>query len=231
MCLNIYFVIMGIFALLKSCDDPRIIRQLNCYLKFVVRLAETSTKIQFLSDCITTNEYPVFYWRFLRRAHIQPNSKTLKRHALNEIDSARLKITELKQLVSKYRVAVDELISERRILFEKFVNEVVMKRSEARRDKLISGIKKRTPQPKFSTNPEKFVFNYSAVTLNQLQLEALSLGPKFCASTRKVNRINVESQFEHLFNQLNDLQPISKDASDALKSQFVKSMVQRFNGG
>ena len=208
---------------MKAHEDPRTLRQLNGYLKFNVRLAETRVEVEFLSGCITTNEYPVYHWRSLRRCNISPNSKTLKRHALSGIDSLRSKLTDYKNSADRFKATVDELLPDRRIMFEKYVNEIVTKKSNSKKDKLLLSIRKRTPEVKFPVDPEKLVFNYSSATLIQFQLETLALGPNFCLSKHRINRISVESQFEHLFGQLTELKTASITDVEVLKSQLVNT--------
>ena len=73
----------------------------------------------------------------------------------------------------------------------------------------------------FPKYPEKYVTNLSDITLNKLQLEALSLGFKFSVPCPKVSRIDVESQFEYLNSQLVDLQPSTKDNVSWFKAKCV----------
>ena len=57
----------------------------------------------------------------------------------------------------------------------------------------------------------RYVTNISDITLNKVQLEALSLAFKFSAPCPKVSRIDVESHFEYLYSQSVDQQTSKKD--------------------
>jgi hypothetical protein len=76
-------------------------------------------------------------------------------------------------------------------------------------------------QPAFPTNPNTFVHNLSTVNLNQLQMEALSLGLKFCIPPKKVNSIETQAQFERFFEQLSKETAASTEDEGWLKAKLV----------
>ena len=92
---------------------------------------------------------------------------------------------------------------------------------ERKYTKLVSSLDPARPTRKFPTHPERYVHNFSSVVLNQFQLEALSLGPRFCHSQPKCEQINLETQFENLMSQLVDLTPSSQEMVASLKTTLV----------
>ena len=78
----------------------------------------------------------------------------------------------------------------------------------------------------FPTDPSRFVYNYSSVQLTQTQLEVLSLGFKFCDVQRKLNQLDLETQFENLMSQTEELLPRTDTHLEQLKSTLVTACYQ-----
>ena len=93
---------------------------------------------------------------------------------------------------------------------------------EIQLDHLIQSVWRNGSEEIFSKYSEKYVTNLFDITLNKLQLEALSLGFKFSVPCPKVTRIDVESQFEYLNSQLVDLQPSTKDNVSGFKVKMCR---------
>ena len=87
----------------------------------------------------------------------------MKRHASNQIDSARSKIHEMEHLVLKFKKTVDEMEIDRRNMFEQFV-DVVSMRCEDKRKKLLSQMKSKDTPSQFSSESRvvclESLFNY-----------------------------------------------------------------------
>ncbi|VDO66433.1 unnamed protein product [Schistosoma margrebowiei] len=73
----------------------------------------------------------------------------------------------------------------------------------------------------FPENPETFLYNLSTMKLNQIETEALSLGFKFHIPKTHADRIDTETQFENLFDQIKELHPVSEENKGWLKSKVV----------
>lgn len=80
---------MSVFHLIKKSNDLSTVKECNGFLRYSIKLAEMNVNDIFLNDCINMHKYPKCYWKILRRNHISPNSKSLKSHAPNAIDSIR----------------------------------------------------------------------------------------------------------------------------------------------
>ena len=212
---------MGIIYELKSRNDKLTMKELNEFLRFSVRLAEAKMKHDFLRTCIDKNEFPKFYWKILRRNHIHPTSKTLKRHTLNLIDASSARLCELERNVEQRKPILFELDSHDCASFLSYTEEVCRKRCETLNTKLKHCLNAVKPQMKFPDHPERYVSNYSSVSLSSIQLEALSLGPKFSLRRTKVNKLDTQIQFENLINQTKDLLPSADSEADHFKSTVL----------
>ena len=60
-------------------------------------------------------------------------------------------------------------------------------------------------------------------------MEVLSLGPKFCIPRRKISQLELEVQFENLYDQVSELVPSSEMNVEQLKSTLVNSSYQCLN--
>ncbi|CAH8612515.1 unnamed protein product [Schistosoma intercalatum] len=134
------------------------------------------------------HKYPKYYWKILRRNHIYPNSKSLKRHAQNVIDSIRPRIPLLEFNISQRSPVLYELSPNEHNLFTDYVTTVINKRTKNLISDLTKSLKTTETQHNFPNNPESYVFNHSSISLTNVQLEALSLGIKFCDINEKVNK-------------------------------------------
>ncbi|BHF85905.1 hypothetical protein SprV_1002908000 [Sparganum proliferum] len=222
---------MGIFATLKQSKDPTVLRALNGYLRFNTKLVEAKVLAKFIGECIERNEYPNHYWRALRRSHTVLTTETLKRYAENQLESTLVKIEELKRHVCQRTAVLDTLTDDERQEFDSYTQSIGRKRGEAKSSALLRSVHERKPQSRFPKDPSRYVHNHSYMMLDKTSLEALSLGPKFCIPRRKVNQLELETQFENLWNQTYDLVPASTDSIQHFKSTLVNCSYQYLNKG
>ncbi|BHF66756.1 hypothetical protein SprV_0200977800 [Sparganum proliferum] len=222
---------MGIFANLKQSKDPTVLRALNGYLRFNTKLVEAKAMAKFIGECIERNEYPNHYWRALRRSRTVLTTETLKRYAENQLESTLIKIEELKRHVCQRTAVLDTLTDEERQEFDIYTQSIGRKCEEAKISALLRSVPEMKPQSRFPKDPGRYVHNHSHMTIDKTLLEALSLGPKFCIPRRKVNQLELETQFENLWNQTYDLVPVSTDSIQHLKSTLVNCSYQYLNKG
>ncbi|VDQ07817.1 unnamed protein product [Trichobilharzia regenti] len=69
----------------------------------------------------------------------------------------------------------------------------------------MKGLERKPEVGKFPADPKKYVYIYSSVELNKVQLEVLSLGLRFCDRPKRVNHLDTDIEFENLFSQTRDL--------------------------
>lgn len=58
---------------------------------------------------------------------------------------------------------------------------------------------------------EKYTYNLSNTELNKLGMDARSLGFKFHVSNDKVNKVEMQTQFQNLYHQVANLKPKDED--------------------
>ncbi|CAI2735413.1 unnamed protein product [Schistosoma spindalis] len=222
---------MGIFTILKRSEHSFALKVLNEYMNYSARLSEARINVDFIKDCIETNLYPKLYWKSLRRSRVRPNGRTLKRYALNQIDSLNSYIAEMIKNVNERNYVVEDLPDKLREQYLEYVEMVVNSRKEKKRIKLKKNLDKQISEMKFPTNPSQYVHNFSSVILEKTELEALSLGPKFCDSKKTVNKMDVKIQFENLYAQTAELVSSSKDNIERFKSTLVDCCFKYLNHG
>ena len=220
---------MGVFREIKTHVKPEVLKSLNKFLAFSTRIGIAKTTIQFLNGCIQLNRYPKFYFKNLRRTHVTPTWKSLKRYALNQIDECKLKTSELERLRTLHEVATHELPNSLFQRFTEYASEIVDSQCLKKKQKLQNSLHAPTPQLKFPDNPRLYVHKFSDVVLNELQLEALSLGPKFCGYRENTKQHEIDIQFENLMSQTVGLIPSSEENLDRFKTTLVECS-HRFHG-
>ena len=171
---------MGNFQLLRQSKHPVALKVLNQYLKFCARLVEANVTVIFLKECIELNRYPKHYSKSLRRNHVYPTIKTLKRQTLNHIDTLHTTINNLEFNIAQRQSTVDDLPDELQTTFRQYVNTVTETRAEKKKFALLKSLDEESPPTLFPQNPERYVHNLSDILLDKLQMQVLSLGPKFC---------------------------------------------------
>ncbi|CAH8586016.1 unnamed protein product [Dicrocoelium dendriticum] len=217
---------MGIFKLLKSSKPPLVVKELNQFLKFTTKLAEAKCCVQFFNDCVEHNEYPTRFWKQLRRDRIYPNSKTLRRHALNQRDTVQSKIAEYERNLAQRHTATDELAAEEKKMFLDYVQLITSNRVQRRRSSLAKSLSQLKPQATFPNRPDRYVHNFSSLNLDTTLIEVLSLGLKFCAPRRRDNRLECELQFESLYDQTKGLVAKSNTDLERFKCYLVNCCYQ-----
>ena len=217
---------VGIFQLIRQCDPPIALRGLNQYLSSCARITETEVSSSFIKSCIEQRRFPKHYTKLLKRHHTVVNIKTLKRHALNELDTIDSLLCRLRHDATHREDYLDVLPLNLRMQFEEYVADVCRKRGEKKLIKLQRSLDKRVPQSSFPQDPNRYVHNFSNVTLDQTQLEVLSLGIKFCDSRSQDNRLDIETSFENVLPQTRGLQANSQIELEALKACLVNASYQ-----
>ncbi|VDP37670.1 unnamed protein product [Schistosoma margrebowiei] len=109
--------------------------------------------VNFLESCIENNDYPKRFWKALRRNHIHPNAKTLKRHALNYIDGIKSRKVELNRNISLRSHALFELSLDERKQFEDYVTNVTEKQSQKAKRKHLETLQHVDVIMKFPEHP------------------------------------------------------------------------------
>ncbi|KAA3677925.1 uncharacterized protein DEA37_0007683 [Paragonimus westermani] len=220
---------MGLFESLKQSKDPTVLKQLNGYLKYSTKLELAKVHIRFLTECVTARQYPKYFWRVLRRNGIQPTGSTLKRHALNELETNSARIDELMRNLNQRVTAVESLTTEERVQFEEYVQNIVRKQASMKSNKLKRNLNSTSMVSEFPSNPERYVHNFTTMHLSKPLLEVLSLGPKFCCPRNKLKQLDLEVQFENLYSQVESLVPSSELNTEHFKTTLVNTSYQYLN--
>ncbi|VDQ04505.1 unnamed protein product [Trichobilharzia regenti] len=87
-----------------------------------------------------------------------------------------------------------------RTSFMEYVTQVSERRAQKRQIELTRGLERNLEAVKFPADPKKYVYNYSSVELNKVQLKVLSLGLRFCDIPKRVNHLDTDIEFESLYS-------------------------------
>ncbi|VDP69703.1 unnamed protein product [Echinostoma caproni] len=139
------------------------------------------------------------------------------------MDTIRAGILELERYSAQRRHVIDLLDGNEQISFKQFVNEVVMKRVVKKLAKLRDTLSDMKPRATLPTEPERYVHNFSRISVNRDLAEALLLGLDFCSPKRKDDQLEIEVQLENLHSQTSTLSAVSKESTDALKATLQRN--------
>ncbi|VDP23218.1 unnamed protein product [Schistosoma margrebowiei] len=140
-----------------------------------------------------------------------------------------MNICDFERNLLQRQYSVKNLPSELQSMFMDYVGKFSKNRSEKTLTKLLKTLENQKPEKEFPFDPKRYVHNYSNIELDVIQLEALSLGPKFCHSRHRINQLATDVQFENLFSQTNDLISTSLEDLARLKTTLVDSCQQYKN--
>ena len=223
LCSHVLFLIqfMGIFHTIRLCCDRKTLKGLNGYLSYSVKLHEAQVTLEFIRNCVKSGRYPKFYAKSLRRHHVQVSSKTLKRMALNEIETLESRLSVLQLNHTQRLCVLNDIPANLRTEFEDYVLKVCESRASKKSKKLECALDSNVPLSTFPVDPSKYVFNFSDVALDETTIEVLSLGTKYCDVYTFDDRIETETQFENLFAQTEGLIASSDESVERLKAELV----------
>ena len=198
------------------------------YEKYDLRYQKNNCDIEFLEKCLINNlkpnflnfkmsipnfrsddDYKSFQCKILRK---ELNSKRLLAGTLAE---------ERKNNHQKLKLTLSYLDFNHIICYiAKLNTKKIEKVKDIQRKKLFKlGLRSQYDKIPY----EKIIFNYSSITLSDLQKEALSYGLKFAFSPLKLNYVKHFSSFETFFKNLS-LEPVLNIMPDTLN--YIKMRIQ-----
>ncbi|KAH9596061.1 hypothetical protein MS3_00001878 [Schistosoma haematobium] len=205
---------------LKIRLPAHIFKSLNRLVAVRCRISRETTRLKFLLRCLNDGCFPRHIIKAVRACKIPPSLKNLRRVTKSQIECTKELISKLKTESLGYDKIIMDLNIVCRIKLMNFIHDVQSKTSHKFLKTLTKTLVKEQKHYVFSTNPEKYVQNLSSKKLTRIETEALSLGFKFHIP-KKCNRIDTETQFEYLYQQLSELKPMNDEKHSWLRSKLV----------
>ncbi|VDO50710.1 unnamed protein product [Schistosoma margrebowiei] len=156
---------MEIFSQLKSSEDRNVVRVLNKYLKYSVRLGQAEGTVEFLNICVQTNIYPKFHVKSLRRSGVRPNLKALKRYASSQIEAQKSCIAEIQKNIDERFYAVEGLPELLKDQFLNYVTHVSDANKVKRRTSLLESLTEKASEIRFSSIKKQQLYKDSQTML------------------------------------------------------------------
>ena len=209
------------FKFLRSRLPEATVKKLNHIVGLKSKIVKTSVNISFLEHYIENDRYPKQFFKSIRQSKLKPSSSNLKRHAESHLQALNATLVDLRGTYSSLMPVVDSLSLFCRIKFYNYCKSVTSRATIQQEKKNGLSLSNEDTISNFPKNVEKYVENLSNINLNKIQMEALSVGLKFGIPPHRSNFINVQTQFECLFEQMKSLSSTSPDAVTWLKSRLV----------
>lgn len=217
---------MGILHETKLSKCAQTLKEVYHYINFCLWFAETVTCIELYRPCIETNDYPKAFRKTFRRHHIYPRISTLKPHRLNIIESSKSMLAEIERYMAQWQSALEALFDDKSTRFLSYVRDVTAKWIDKKRSSLQKTLHKMKFPATSLPNLVRYVDNLPSVQLDTLPMQAISQCFKFFHPRRKDQCLQIETQFEHFYNQTRDLVATSDADLERFESNLVNISFQ-----
>ena len=171
------------------------------YVRFCIRQAEAEIRLKYYESSLTTGQFPPNVYNYVRRSstlsfqNLKARLDVLIEKQKKDYTDCQIKASNLDRQLKK--LDEEEYMNLRIELNHK--RDIACSRVENRFKNMM---KKSQIFPTFPEQPNKYVFNLTKRKLSDIELEALSLGPKFCIASRPVNNFEDEANLESFFHEL-----------------------------
>ena len=206
------------FTRMRRYNDQQTIKTLDKLLAIKVRAAKLSEKRIGLQHCIENDIFPAAIMEKLR----YPSSKAAKKLLYNKVSSIDEQLLQSVSQVTTFFPTLCALNMYSYLIFMKYCAHLCCKARNAARAKVHSSIT--YPLSYMPTeNTINNVRNLSSYQLSNIEIEALSMGIKFCIPPRFNKRYctQMKAQFELLYNQTTGLTCRSGVNDSLLRSRLV----------
>ncbi len=203
--------------------------------KLHYRLNKAKLDLEFLCKCKTYNTIP----KFLHFKLHDPNIRKTKTYSACQFKLLNLEINNKNTLIKQHTKEFDQAYLELKNTLSyldfkclytrlKRSNDIKLKQDKLTHDKKLQNLG--IPN-NHNHNKEKTVINLSSKTLNDSELEALSLGLSFALPKRNIKFVDHFLAFENLVNNLKYLQCKAKDWGGMIKeiTSVAHSSFRDFN--
>ena len=153
------------------------------------KIATLRKRISVVRQCINLGTYPVSFCKRLKISGLQSNEKNLRWFAKSFVDADICALSDLQLLHTSRLPTLENLSIVSRIKFMKCSSSLVKTTICSVGCDLESSLTHDQEEPNFPKNPARFVTNLSSTQLSQLQLEALSVGLRYCIPPKKADAV------------------------------------------
>ncbi|VDP78797.1 unnamed protein product [Schistosoma mattheei] len=115
-------------------------KALNEFLKYNAKFTETKASLEFIKNCIESCHYSKLFCKSIRRNHVHPNRKTLKRYAFNKIDTLNNDLTEIEVNIARRKFAADELTEDLKSQLTEYVTKITKERPNKKHIQLLKSL-------------------------------------------------------------------------------------------
>ncbi|CAH8624804.1 unnamed protein product, partial [Heterobilharzia americana] len=139
----------------------------------------------------------------------------------SHIDNCNEKLRSLTEMHTHASCVLSDICLIYHIKFINFYSSVISKTKDRTRQKLSRSLSNNIHANSFPCVSDKYVTNLSSVVLPIHEKEALSLGFNFSVPYTQISLLDIDAQFENLYDQLSPLVPTTSDNQSWLKAKLV----------
>ena len=209
------------FTFLRRRLPANTTRDLDRLSRARCKVITEKTRILFYKDCISNGIYPRNFYKILRRNKLRSTPSNLNNLCLSFIDACQVKLTQLIETQNRFIPILDNLSLLCRIKYINYCHVIVNRTRTTQYEKLQRSLSTSDLPNYLPADVKKYVTNLSTLNLNQIQLEALSLGLAYKIPPRSIDRNKAAAEFESFFDQLTGLQSSSQENENWFKVKLI----------
>ena len=209
------------FKFLRERLPVQTTRDLDRLCRLRCKIVTEKTRIIFYQECIRNHLYPRSFSKLLLRSRLRNTVENMDRLCLSHIDSSKSKLAQFIETQACYAPLLEGLSLICRIKFTNFCSTIVARTRTRCYNNLKRSLNTTEGTSAFPSDLMKHILNLSDVNLNQIQMEALSLGLSFKVPAKRIDRAAVEAEFENLYDQLTELKSNSPEDENWFKSKLI----------
>jgi hypothetical protein len=178
--------------------------QLDKLIHIKCKIVKAKCLIQFLEECIKNGIYTTHLRDRVRRNRLKPSSEVCERFLQVELTSAREQLKQLIALNLSKTAVLDTLNWSYWCRFVRCCSDII-RSLRSKEAKKFEGILSSCAPLMGKADYAKHVTNLSSRSLSTTEVQALSMGLKFCIPPKNVPRVQLETEIENAFLQLKEL--------------------------
>jgi hypothetical protein len=193
---------------------------LDCLLTLRCRFVRWICEVDFLERCLKHGIYTQRLRKSIRCSKLEASAGVCN-------DFLRAELTNAKEVLAKLKDEIMVLLPlESSLAFYSFCKYTKMTKTIIQRTRTRAEIKYQrllyTCSPIFPMDINDRIVNLSNYDLSETEKQALCFGLDFAVPPQRAKQVEIDAEFENLFQQLNVFTPISNDDLASLRADLVK---------
>ena len=218
----LYKIIPGnkCFTYLKRFLPKDVVKLLDRLLTLRCRLASYNCEKEFLETCLLRGIYTHKLRKTVRSNKLEETVEVCNKFLRAELTSANETISKIKEEILTLLPQLNLLSFCSLCRYVKMTKTMIQntkKNCNEKHQRLLQAC-----APIFPSDMDERIVNLSSYQLSQTERQALCLGLDFAIAPRRAKQLEIDAEFESLFQQLSTFEPTPDDQLSLLRAELVK---------